>query len=211
MMLLALAALAQAPDLGADPRDAAMLCGAAVAELTPAITTRGAAHLEYFVWAAAGAGPQSGTAMERFRAAWARASEARARFAPGGALAGQARAVVAECDRRYPLARSAAPARLPAEPLQRDQMCFDMLATLSHVAGQAEAGGAPDFETLERAQLEYDARVRRGRMVAGLHDTIGEGEEEAVREEAFRDRLAALQYGNAEAISRACIAGLEAG
>jgi hypothetical protein len=202
MLLLILAALGQVAGVDAHPRDAALLCGAAVAHSTrPSV--RQAAQLTYFVVAAMHADPRPEPFGERLSTMFDALDGRIADFNEGGALAGRAEAVAAECDRHFPLARSNAPARLPAEPVDRDQLCFDMLSFLRPSVRDLEPAGTPSLVALERAQSAYDARIVD-------HYSRAQNLPPLVTDETVGEQMAAtLDYGNAHAIGVACIAQLE--
>lgn len=52
-----------------------------------------------------------------------------------------ARALAPQCDRRFPLARGTAPARLPADPFRRDVLCFGTLSLLQGAAEELRKDG----------------------------------------------------------------------
>lgn len=66
----------------------------------------------------------------------------------------QAKSLVAACDARFPIARSSAPTRLPADAFRRDVLCFGMLSVLQGVAEEiAKTGSDADLIKI-RAALE---------------------------------------------------------
>jgi hypothetical protein len=52
-----------------------------------------------------------------------------------------AKALTPTCDGRFPLARSSAPARLPADPFRRDILCFGTLSLLQGAAEELRKNG----------------------------------------------------------------------
>lgn len=114
-------------------------------------------------------------------------------------------ALLAECDRRFPLARKLDVA-IPAEPAQRDLMCLAVWRAIDGFAATLPAVGG-DLDELKRlnalgpaikARVSADDLARRG------------GDSEARISELLADQYnATLKYGNTEAVARACEASLK--
>lgn len=204
MMLLTLAAFAQAPALEADPARAGMTCGAAAAATASEATVRLTVQASYFVMQSARADRQGRPFLERFEEMMRSLAVHAGELVRSGRLANGGGAVLAECDRRFPLARSTAPARLPADPLRRDLMCLGVISFLEGAAREGPTGGTPTHDEIVRAQAAYTALLDDERMTgAGLAD-----EAEAMR--AVGELTAeSLDLGNTEMVSRACMARLE--
>lgn len=205
MMILSLAALAQAAAAPHDVFDQAMICSTASVIEAGVADARVSSHMGYFVMVAARARPEDQLFDERATELMQRVPDLVPRFLPGGDLAGRASAVLAECDRAYPRARSAAPATLPAEPLDRDIMCATMLGMLLGMSEEHDTGGAPEAAAVTRAVEAYSAELSDARLQAA-----GLAEEAAIHRRTADVMRSSLDHGNAEAIGRACIGRIAA-
>ena len=198
MILLTLAAFAQAATAQAPAgdtaaRDALMVCAAATTEADRSEAAM--VPVNYYLMSAVRADPQG----RRF---WARLAELsgelngyRARFGEGGAQRGRAEAVRAECDARHPQARGAGPVNLPAEPEDRNILCYDMINFYRRLEiDPVREGLEPD-----RTQRAEEAYVLQ--LPGGDTPTLTRRSAELL--------LASLDLGNIESISRACIAQLD--
>jgi hypothetical protein len=65
----------------------------------------------------------------------------------------QAKALAPLCDRRFPIARGSAPARLPADPFRRDMLCFGTLSVLQGAAEEIAKTGSDSGLTKIKAAL----------------------------------------------------------
>ena len=203
-MLLMLAALAhaQAPSLEVQPRDMPVLCGAALGVSTTEPGVRQMAEMLYFIVAAIRADPREALFRDRISETMAAMQAAQGQFAEGGAMAGRAPDLLAECDQRFPLARSEAPAPLPRDPSSHDELCFGMLSSLRPLVRDIDPDGDPTLAAVEQAQDAYDRRI----VERALQTT---DQPEPVSDESMTaEMIAALEFGNARAIGQACIADL---
>jgi hypothetical protein len=204
-MLLTLAAFAQAPALEPDPVQAGMTCGAAAAATASEATVRLTVQASYFVMQAARADRQSRPFLERFEDVMrSLAAHAGALVQSGRLAGGGGDAILAECDRRFPLARSTAPARLPADPLRRDLTCLGVVSFLEGAAREGPTGGTPSHAEIVRAQAAYTALLDDERMRAA-----GLGDDETAMRRIGELTAESLDLGNSEAVTRACIQRLD--
>lgn len=114
-------------------------------------------------------------------------------------------ALLAECDRRFPLARKLDVA-IPAEPAQRDLMCLAVWRVIEGFAATLPAAGG-DLEELERLNAlgpAIKARVSAGDLAR--HGGDSEAGIGALLDDQYN---ATLKYGNVEAVARACEASLK--
>jgi hypothetical protein len=203
VILLALAALAQAPDAAAAvaARDHAMTCAvvSVVDAGLPTVTL--ASYISYYAMIAARADPQGKPFMQRaeelmdgmsaYAEPWR--DGANRRGVPG---------LLAECDRRYPLARSSGSATLPVDLSERDLLCFSILNIARGMGDGAPPGTAPTISQSTEVSLPRRDDLLLGRRAEARVD-------DATMEARATQLLAAsTQIGNAETISRACIAAL---
>jgi hypothetical protein len=201
LILLAIAAFAQAGSLDAHPRDAAILCAAATQQSTGPSTVRLMSQVSYYITAAVRADPQDKPFHERYLELFREMPGVAQQFHTDDGLRGRAAAIAAECDVRWPLARRQGPAQLLIDPRERDFMCFTIIQSLLNAARRFPPGGAPTLEELEPAYLFYDGLVRAGMRERGIGDlptmfSFGQAS------------LASLDVGNSEAIGRGCMGGI---
>jgi hypothetical protein len=198
MISIALAMLAQDVPLNAEA-SAAIECGRAVVATppaTPADAVSRTFQAVYFTMTAAAADPVKGLVFMDRTTNLAKVTFGDATL-PGDRLNG----ILAQCDARYPLARGAAPAKLPADPFERDLMC--MIAT-AYVTGIVRTTHlAMDLDRLERMQKGFLMRVPDPVLAAhGVND--------ATAETASNDVLQkTLRFGNLERVVQACSRELE--
>ena len=204
MLLLTLAAFAQGPALETSTFEAGKTCGAAAAATASEATVRLTVQASYFVMHSARADPQGKPFLTRFEEVMRSLADHAGALAQSGRLANGGGAILAECDRRFPLARSTAPARLPADPLRRDLMCLGVVSFLEGASRQGPTGGTPTHDEMVRAQAAYTALLDDERMRAA-----GLGEEEAAMRRVGELTAESLELGNTEMVSRACMARLE--
>jgi hypothetical protein len=194
-MLLAL--LAQGPTLDADTYQAGLTCSDAWVVAAPAEglsrfeTTGGVGH---YLMQAAAADLKGKPFLDRVR-------EVNAVAAPRPVSLEDARALMPQCDKRFPLARTREPANLPADPLERDLLCFAVIS-IQVGAATGMAREEHDDSMLKRwqpVQDFYSLRLDDARLAkAGLKDP-------AALDGAFnRVMLGSLRIGNTDTISRAC-------
>ena len=203
MLLLTLAAFAQSPALEADPVEAGMTCGAAAAATAGEPTVRLTVQASYFVMSATRADRQGKPFLQRFEELMGALAGHAGELVRSGRVADGGGAIMAECDRRFPLARSTAPVRLPSDPLRRDLMCLGVTSFLEGASREGATGGTPTHDEMVRAQAAYTALLDDERMRgAGL------GEDEDAMRVVGELTADSLDLGNTEMVSRACMARL---
>lgn len=194
--LLALAIQTASPP--APAADPAMKCAFAVVgangEAQPSL--QGTAHFMYFVMQAAKADSGGKPFLARVNELAAGLDRADVPAEPA------AKALLASCDRAYPLARATTPApRLPAKAFDRDVMCLGALSILKGAAeemrGQGPDGGAAArIDTILGPLLQrFDDAALAAQGIDG----------EAAFVAAMGTQLeASLALGNSQMIARAC-------
>lgn len=194
-MLIALALMMQTASLDADPAKAALSCAmaTAVADASQG-PMRVTSQVSHFVMQAAKADPGTKPFLDRV-------GELTEQAGSGTRTAEFAKAVMPECDRRFPLARSTAAVRLPGDAFDRDVMCFGVIALLKGAATQFEedGGDAGPLDKLETAFAPISDRLTDEALRArGINS-------EAAFTVAMGNQLkASLVLGNAESVARAC-------
>jgi hypothetical protein len=196
-MLLALAMMAQDVPLNAEAEQA-VTCAVAVpvihaGEADPSLLSI-TAHFSYYIMVAAKADPGDGPYVDRVNAL---TDVARRRPQPSQA---QAKAQIAECDRRYPLARIDTAAKLPADPYVRDLTCFGSVMVMYGAGLGIERMGHGDTE-LKRIKPGFDYFSDRAGKVISERGIAGR-----FAAEVDGAMLASLTIGNTYAITDACIA-----
>jgi len=194
-MLITLALMMQTASLDADPAKAALTCAMAVAVADasqgPMRVTSQVSHL---VMQAANADPGTKPFLDRV-------GELTDKAGAGNQTAEKAKALMPECDRRFPLARASATVRLPRDPFDRDVMCFGVLAMLQGAAKQLEedSGDASPLDKIETAFAPISDRLTDDALKAhGIASETG-------FTLAMGNQLkASLALGNAESVARAC-------
>lgn len=204
MLLLTLAAFAQSPALEADSVRAGMTCGAAAAATASEPTVRLTVQASYFVMHSARADRQGKPFLERFEEMMRQLAGRAGELVRSGQLANGGGEILAECDRRFPMARSTAPVRLPTDPLRRDLMCLGVVSFLEGAAREGPTGGTPSHAEMVRAQAVYTELLDDERMRAA-----GLGDEEAAMRVVGELTADSLDLGNTEMVSRACMARLQ--
>ena len=203
MILLTLAAFAQAPTVAAGTRDNAMTCAAATVVIAGQATVRVTAQASYHVMVATHADPQGKPFTDRYQELMGQLSHYARPLVPGGAMEGRAAGIVADCDRIYPLARATGPAPLPADPFERDMMCLGVVSFLEGAGRDTATGGAPSHDEMLAAQQAYIERLPDSRtQAAGLPDT------DAVTRRVGDLLGRSRDFGNTEAVGRSCLAEL---
>jgi len=157
-MLLALALMAQDVTVNADANQA-VTCGHAVVASRPAGgAPSGTTMLQavYFMMAAAQADPVPGKRfLERTT------DIAPLIFKEDKQSPAQFAATLTACDKRYPLARSTAPAKLPTDSFQRDLICA---AASSYAFGILQGAGVT-------AKVDEYQRIQQG-FLTRIPDTL---------------------------------------
>lgn len=178
--------------------DAAMQCGTAViaasGEAKPSLQTT--AQAVYFVMQAAKADPGKTPFMARVIEL--SASIAQVQAPPRDA----AKAIVADCDRTYPLARATGPtARLPAKAFDRDLTCLGALSVLRGVAEEARERGSDDGAAarIDAALVplveRFDDATLAAQGIAGKETFVAKLGEQL---------QASLMLGNLQTVAHAC-------
>ena len=202
MILLTLAAFAQAPTVAATTRDNAMTCAAATAFVAGEATVRVNAQANYHVMEAARADLQGKPFTDRYRELMSQLGSYARPLVNGGSM-GRATEIVQECDRIHPLARGMAAATLPSDPFERDLMCLGVVSFLEAMGRQMPPGGAPTHHEIMRAQEALAQRLPDSRtQAAGLNDTA------AVMRRTGELLGRSVDFGNSEMVGRACLAEL---
>ena len=193
-MLLILALMAQDVTLNADANQA-VACGRAVVATRPANGAAPAGTMlraVYFMMSAADSDPGTG---KRFLE---RTTEIAPQVFQGSEQTpAQMTATLTACDKRFPLARSAAPAKLPANAFDRDMMCA---AASSYAYGLLEGAGIADqVKDYQRVQEGFIARIPNNVLEA--HGIADEPGIIGAMDIALRNTL---RIGNLETIMQAC-------
>jgi len=194
-MLFALALMAQDVTLNADATQA-IGCGRAVIAASPSRSENAVTPMlqaVYFMMIAAQADP--GKDGKRFL-------ERTSDVAPSIFQKGGAQTPLAACDKRYPMARSTAQVKLPANAFDRDMMCA---AASSYAFGILSGAGIGDkVKDYERVQQGFVARIPDDVLKAhgiSTEDTIIGAMDNALR--------GTLRVGNLEMIMQACTRELD--
>lgn len=194
-MLITLALMAQTAMLDADPSKAALTCAMSVAIVdASASPMRITSEVSHFVMQAAKADPGTKPFLDRV-------GELTDQASAGKQADDFAKAVMPECDRRFPLARGNGAVRLPADPFNRDVICFGVLALLKGAASQIEedGGDAGPLDKIETALAPISDRLTDDALKA--HDINSDAGFAAAMGEQLK---ASLALGNAESVARAC-------
>jgi hypothetical protein len=194
-MLIPLALLAQTAGLDADPSKAALTCAMSVAIVDATQSPmRITSEVSHFVMQAAKADPGTKPFLDRV-------GELTEQASAGTQTPDAAKALMPECDRRFPLARGNDTVRLPADSFDRDVMCFGVLALLKGAASQLEedGGDAGPLDKIETAFAPISDRLTDAALKA--HQITSDAGFAAAMGEQLR---ASLALGNAESVARAC-------
>lgn len=187
--------MAQTATLDADDSKAALACAMAVAVASPSENPmRITSQVSHFVMQAAKADPGGKPFLERVGELTGQAETA-------DQTADSAKALLPECDRRFPLARASATVRLPADAFQRDLMCFGILGIFRGAAGQLEedSGDAGALDRIQTALAPISDRLTDAALNA--HGIASEDAFSAAMGEQIK---ASLALGNGEDVARAC-------
>ncbi|WP_213978869.1 hypothetical protein [Sphingomonas sp. dw_22] len=191
-MPILLALMAQTATLDADDSKAALACAMAVAVASPSENPmRITSQVSHFVMQAAKADPGGKPFLERMGELTGAADQ----------TADSAKALLPECDRRFPLARASATVRLPADTFQRDLMCFGILGIFRGAAGQLEedSGDAGALDRIQTVLAPISDRLTDAALNA--HGITSEDAFSAAIGEQIK---ASLALGNGEDVARAC-------
>ncbi len=194
-MLIMLALLAQTATLDSDPSKAALTCAMSVAIADASVgPMRITSEVSHFVMQAAKVDPGTKAFLDRV-------GELTDQAVSGNQTPDFAKAVMPECDRRFPLARRIGTVRLPTDPFDRDVMCFGALALLKGAASQLEedSGDAGPLDKIETALAPVSDRLTDAALKAhGIASDTGF----AV---AMGNQLkASLAFGNVESVAQTC-------
>lgn len=195
-MLTVLALMFQTATLDADNAKAAMTCAQAVtivdsSSKSPLQLT---SQFTYLAMQSAKAKPGTGSFFDQLNAL----SE---QVGKGAALTPeQAKALAPLCDKRFPIARSLAPTRLPSDSFRRDMLCFGTLSVLQGAAEEiAKAGNDSQLTKIKAAltpltdKMTDDALKKRGLASDGAFvKALGD------------EMLASLPVGNPMTVAAAC-------
>lgn len=195
-MLTMLALALQTPTLEADNAKAAMTCARAVSiadspTKSPLQLTSQFTHL---AMQSAKAKPGTGSFFDQLNTLSEQAGKA------GALTPEQAKALAPLCDRRFPIARSSAPARLPADPFRRDLLCFGTLSVLQGAAEEIAKNGSDSDLVKIRAALS----PLTGRMTDAELKKRGFGADDAFVKALGDEMLGSLAGGNPMTIAAAC-------
>ncbi|MDG2532662.1 hypothetical protein P6144_03310 [Sphingomonas sp. HITSZ_GF] len=185
MLLFSLALIGQSVPLDTDTSKAAHQC---LRALISSIAVddpgrrRGMAQIAYFSMTESAAGP--GLLLEDMHHIVTGIS--REAPAPMPSLAA--------CDARFPLARTQAPAKLPAEPFDRDYLCYGV-TVLTGEAGRDDADARAD---IAKQQARFGPRAMRINAARHLND---EASQMRLLDNVLR---ASLQLGNLDTLFQAC-------
>jgi hypothetical protein len=195
-MLTMLALALQTPTLEADNAKAAMTCARAVSiadspTKSPLQLTSQFTHL---AMQSAKAKPGTGSFFDQLNTLSEQAGKA------GALTPEQAKALAPLCDRRFPIARSSAPARLPADPFRRDLLCFGTLSVLQGAAEEIAKNGSDSDLVKIRAALS----PLTGRMTDAELKKRGFDADDAFVKALGDEMLGSLASGNPMTIAAAC-------
>jgi hypothetical protein len=112
----------------------------------------------------------------------------------------QAKLLAPTCDRRFPLTRSGAPARLPTTPFRRDLLCFGTLSVLQGAA--EEIGKSGDDSGLTRIKAAIEGISRR--LTDDELKKQGFASEQTFVKAMGDEMLASLTTGNPLTVAAAC-------
>jgi len=195
-MLTVLALMFQTATLDADNAKAAMTCAQAVtivdsSSKSPLQLT---SQFTYLAMQSAKAKPGAGSFFDQLNALSEQVGKDAA-LTPE-----QAKTLAPLCDKRFPIARSPAPARLPSAPFRRDMLCFGTLSVLQGAAEEIAKAGSDSQLTKIRAALTPltdkmtdDALKKRGLASDGAFvKALGD------------EMLASLPVGNPMTVAAAC-------
>lgn len=111
-----------------------------------------------------------------------------------------AKLLTPQCDKRFPLTRSTAPARLPADPFRRDTLCFGTLSLLQGAAEELRKEG--DSGTVEK--IATGLKPLSEKMTDAELKKRGLADEGAFLKMLSDEMLAGINLGNPLTIAAAC-------
>ena len=116
-----------------------------------------------------------------------------------------AKALAPQCERRFPLARSTAPARLPKDPFRRDVLCFGTLSLLQGAAEELRKGG--DSTALDKIAAKL--KPLSDKLTDDELKKRGLGSDDAFLKLLSSEMLASVDTGNPLSVAVACgVAGI---
>ena len=194
-MLTMFALMLQTATLDADAAKAAITCAQAVtiADAGTRSPMQLTSQFTYLMMQAAKAKPE-GTFFEQI-SQLSQSTAAAARMSPD-----QAKPLAPVCNARFPIARSAALARLPSDPFRRDVLCFSTLSVLQGAAEEIAKEGDDAASAKIKAAIEpltarlNDAELKKRGLDVDQKFTKVMGDE----------MLASLPIGNPLTIAAAC-------
>lgn len=193
MLFISLALLAQSAPVDGDTAKAARQCArvymAASVDKDPG-DLRGFSQQLYLAMTVAKADGVTKDFLPRSIQAMAEAAAPAADPAPSAA----------SCDTRFPLARATAPAKLPADPADRDIMC---LGTASMLAGVANRMADKGDKTLAEDVMPQLGRFMQRFEAARKTRNIG-GDREAMTDAMTVSFRASLDRGNLDSLYQSC-------
>lgn len=195
MLLTALALIAQTPTLAEDTFEAAITCAqaATIADAGKKTQIRLTSQFIFYTMHAARANAGGKPFLQRLQ----ELSDAK----PAAELADQAvaRSLIPACEKRFP--RPLAAPRLPADPFQRDLMCF---GTLSLLQGAAQALKEDKGETVPLARIEAALDPLLGKLTDASLAARGISGEAEFTELLGNQIIATIPLGEPITIANAC-------
>lgn len=150
-MLTMFALMLQTATLDTDTAKAAMQCAQAVTVADASIKSpmQLTSQFTHLMMQSAKAKPSTGSFFDQLNALSAQASSATPPTPEAAKL------LAPLCDRRFPVTRSNAPARLPSDSFRRDVLCFGTLSVLQGAAEEIAKSGDGDTGLVKiRAALQ---------------------------------------------------------
>ena len=195
-MLSLFALMLQTTTLDADPAKAAMTCAQAVtiADSSTRSPLQLTSQFSYLAMQSAKAKPGTGTFFDQLNTLSSQASTG-VTLTPE-----QAKPLVPQCDRRFPLARSTAPVRLPSDPFRRDMLCFGTLSVLQGAAEEIQKGGGDSGLTKIQAAL----KPLTDRLTDEDLKKRGLDADDAFIKALGNEMIGSLSIGNVLTIAAAC-------
>jgi hypothetical protein len=194
-MLTLFALMLQTATLDADTAKAAITC-AKTFTVTDADTKSAmqlTSQFTHLTMQAAKAKPE-GSFFEQLNKLSAQASAGPAMTAE------QAKPFVPLCDRRFPLARGSAPAKLPSDSFRRDVLCFGVLSVMQGAAEEIAKSGVDGGLTKIKAGL----KPLTDKLTDDELKRRGLGSDGAFLKALGDEMLGALSSGNPITLSAAC-------
>jgi hypothetical protein len=194
-MLPILVLMLQTATLDADNYKAAITCAQAltISDASSKSPMQLTSQFTHLMMQAARAKPE-GAFFEQLNALSANASNG-ATMQPA-----QANLLAPLCDRRFPIARSTAPARLPRDSFHRDVLCFGTLSVLQGAAEEIAKSGSETGLTKIRAGL----KPLTDRLTDDELKKRGLGADGAFMKALGDEMLASLPAGNPLTVATAC-------